>query len=93
MSFIRFDNRRNIIPNVCFQNAFFVNSIGVNPIAQKQRNLYNKFQNKKMKHFVEREGDWTCQNCKNLSFAFRKECNRCKLPKNDEGKSEKTYKK
>ena len=83
MPFIPLDNRGNIISNVCFQNAFYVNTIGVNPITQRQRNLYNKFQSKKMKHFVEREGDWTCQNCKNLNFAFRKECNRCKLPKNE----------
>lgn len=26
---------------------------------------------------TERQGDWVCLNCKNLNFAFRKECNRC----------------
>ena len=45
------------------------------------KNCYNKFQGKKPKFFVERSGDWICNSCKNLNFAFRVECNRCKLPK------------
>lgn len=41
-----------------------------------------KIKNKKtQKNFTEREGDWTCFNCKNLNFSFRKKCNRCKIPK------------
>jgi hypothetical protein len=43
----------------------------------------NKLCKKNHKPFVEREGDWICNNCKNLNFAFRKECNRCKFPKNE----------
>ncbi|XP_055613426.1 RNA-binding protein cabeza isoform X3 [Uranotaenia lowii] len=31
----------------------------------------------------EREGDWTCGECKNKNFAWRNECNRCKAPKGD----------
>ena len=46
----------------------------------------NKLCKKNHKPFVEREGDWICNNCKNLNFAFRKECNRCQLPKGSEGK-------
>ena len=42
---------------------------------------YNKMYKKKQKPFTEREGDWICNSCKNLNFAFRVECNRCKLPK------------
>ena len=42
----------------------------------------NKLCKKNHKPFVEREGDWICNNCKNLNFAFRTECNRCKLKKN-----------
>ena len=42
---------------------------------------YNKIYKKKPKPFAEREGDWICKSCKNLNFAFRVECNRCKLPK------------
>ena len=36
-----------------------------------------------MRPFNERSGDWICQNCRNLNFAFRNECNRCKLPKKE----------
>ena len=36
---------------------------------------------KKKKTLVEREGDWLCPKCKNLNFAFRILCNRCKLDK------------
>ena len=36
-----------------------------------------------MRPFTERTGDWTCRNCRNLNFSFRKECNRCKLPKKE----------
>ena len=42
---------------------------------------YNKLYKRKQKPFTEREGDWICKCCKNLNFAFRVECNRCKLPK------------
>ena len=42
---------------------------------------YNKLYKRKQKPFAEREGDWICNCCKNLNFAFRVECNRCKLPK------------
>ena len=27
----------------------------------------------------QREGDWICNYCNNLNFAFRKKCNRCKM--------------
>ena len=47
---------------------------------------YNKIYKRKQKPFTEREGDWICNSCKNLNFAFRVECNRCKLPKGAEAK-------
>jgi hypothetical protein len=57
------------------KSTFFLNQVPTN------KNHYNKFQTKKMKTFSERSGDWTCNSCHNLNFAFRNICNRCKLPK------------
>ena len=48
---------------------------------------YNKIYKRKPKPFAEREGDWICNSCKNLNFAFRVECNRCKLPKGADAKA------
>ena len=48
---------------------------------------YNKLYKRKQKPFTEREGDWICNSCKNLNFAFRVECNRCKLPKGANAKT------
>ena len=53
------------------------------------KNDKNKKRNEKKKNknnFVKREGDWTCFMCKNLNFAFRKICNKCKLPKEESEK-------
>ena len=41
----------------------------------------NNYYQTKHKSIKERKGDWFCQLCSNLNFAFRKECNRCKVPK------------
>ena len=41
---------------------------------------------KKKKGFIERKGDWHCSNCKNINFAFRKECNKCKITKEESEK-------
>ncbi len=41
----------------------------------------NNYYQLKHKSIKERKGDWFCQLCSNLNFAFRKECNRCKAPK------------
>ena len=38
---------------------------------------------KKKNNFVKREGDWICYRCKNLNFAFRRFCNKCKFPKEE----------
>lgn len=42
--------------------------------------------NKNQKPLIEREGDWICMRCKNLNFAFRIQCNRCHLTKNENKK-------
>ena len=44
--------------------------------GQKKRKI-----EKKRRTLIEREGDWTCFNCKNLNFSFRTQCNRCFTPK------------
>ena len=51
------------------------------------KDFYNKFQYRKMRPFGERTGDWICKKCRNLNFAFRTECNRCKLQKGSEAKT------
>ena len=56
-------------------NAIFLNQV------QTNKTYYNKFQAKKRPCFTGRTGDWNCTNCRNLNFAFRVVCNRCKLPK------------
>ena len=40
-----------------------------------------KKEEKSKKPFEIREGDWTCEFCYNLNFAFRTKCNRCGLIK------------
>lgn len=63
---------------------FVPTSLVLNPSIRPQRNINNnKYQKKKQKPFIERSGDWICKKCKNLNFAFRQECNRCKLPKSE----------
>ena len=36
---------------------------------------------KTKKKLILRTGDWYCRYCNNLNFAFRKECNICRLSK------------
>ena len=48
----------------------------------------NKKNNKGKKPFIERPGHWICNNCQNLNFSFRNNCNRCNLSKN---KNQKNY--
>ena len=67
-----------IIPTVFIPTPIFINQMNKN-----STNIYNKFQSRKMRPFAERSGDWICKKCRNLNFAFRIECNRCKLPKKD----------
>lgn len=33
------------------------------------------------REYVAREGDWTCNECGNVNYAFRTECRRCHAPK------------
>ena len=44
----------------------------------KVKNNFNCNQQKAKKVIKERKGDWVCQFCCNINFAFRMICNRCK---------------
>ena len=66
-------HQENIEPTMMIGTPIFFSNI--------PKCCYNKIYKRKQKPFTEREGDWICNSCKNLNFAFRVECNRCKLPK------------
>jgi hypothetical protein len=75
----------NILPeNHLMNNSSHTNLNYDQPLLQYYafQVVKKKIKNKKIqKNFTEREGDWTCFNCKNLNFSFRKKCNRCKISK------------
>ena len=72
------DESNNKIPAILVPAPIFYN-----PMVKNNKNVYGKYQKKKSRPFIERQGDWICKLCKNLNFAFRNECNRCKVPKKD----------
>ena len=76
-------NENNIEENKTMQTVFVPTPIFFNPILKQPKGFYGKYQKKKSRPFTERTGDWICKNCKNLNFAFRNECNRCKMTKKD----------
>ena len=61
------------------------NKIGDNIVYENINNFNESIDRKKeekcKKPFEIREGDWTCEFCYNLNFAFRTKCNRCGLIK------------
>ena len=69
--------------NKTIQTVFIPTPIFFNPIIKTPKSFFGKYQKKKTRPFTERTGDWICKNCKNLNFAFRNECNRCKMSKKD----------
>ena len=73
---IKEEERNNKIPAILVPTPIFYN-----PMMKNTKNMYGKYQKKKSRPFTERQGDWICKFCKNLNFAFRNECNRCKVPK------------
>jgi hypothetical protein len=76
-------NEKNEEENKTMQAVFVPTSIIFNPMIKQPKLFYGKYPKKKNKPFTERTGDWICKKCKNLNFAFRNECNRCKVPKKD----------
>ena len=79
------DNKKdnNEEENKTIQTVFFPAPIFFNPMIKAPKGFYGKYPKKKTRPFTERTGDWICKNCKNLNFAFRSECNRCKMSKKD----------
>ena len=73
---IKEEERNNKIPAILVPTPIFYN-----PMMKNTKNMYGKYPKKKTRPFTERQGDWICKFCKNLNFAFRNECNRCKVPK------------
>ena len=75
-------NKTSIFPSLMDNNCLnFINNEGKNKKKKEER---KKKKNNNI--FVKREGDWICYKCKNLNFAFRKVCNKCKLPKKESDK-------
>ena len=53
-------------------------------VLKQQNKFKNNFGQKKGKNNIkERKGDWVCQFCHNVNFAFRTICNRCKGKKEE----------
>ena len=69
--------------NKPIQAVFLPTPVYFNPMLKTPKGFYGKYPKKKTRPFTERVGDWICKNCKNLNFAFRNECNRCKMLKKD----------
>ena len=72
--------------NFNFESRTKCNRCGIDKMPKsiqkiKEENELNNNGEKKKKPLIERKGDWQCPKCRNLNFAFRQSCNRCKLPK------------
>ena len=46
-------------------------------VKNKKRKKVNKKEQMDLKRIELRRGDWICQCCFNLNFAFRTKCNKC----------------
>ena len=78
----KFDNTIDSINNF-FSNITYYNNNNYYYDNYNTKNNNSYYYPKKKEKFVERNGDWVCGNCKNLNFAFRKECNRCQTRKGE----------
>ena len=65
-------NRCGIPKQAKLINSAIVSTVSLQNIDVEQSNSH--------------KGDWCCQNCNNLNYAFRLVCNRCQMPKSDGSK-------
>ena len=70
--------KNKIIPSILINSNDYLFNIKIESTKKKKEE-----RRKKKNNFVKREGDWICYKCKNLNFAFRSFCNKCKLPKKE----------
>ena len=87
------ENNNPIIKHLDFCSQPFVPKDKIIESLLISANAFNENKTRKKKekkkkriNFVKREGDWICYKCKNLNFAFRNLCNKCKLPKEESEK-------
>ena len=95
-----FLSQESIIQGDLFNSPYFLNKqkeFSFSPSPNNKNNYKdkgdkgNKKNNKNKKPFIERPGDWICYNCQNLNFAFRNNCNRCHLSKEENKKNLEKY--
>ena len=67
----------DVYPNNFLSTDLIFSIDYVEPLPRKEK------MKKGNKQFVIRKGDWKCKNCFNINFVFRKNCNRCSMPKED----------
>jgi len=73
--------KNKIIPSILINSDDYLFNVKIEKVKNKKEE-----RRKKKNNFVKREGDWICYKCKNLNFAFRSICNKCKLPKKESEK-------
>ena len=71
------DNGINVVNKMPYisRNYIFNNS-------NEKKNFFNR-NPVRHKIIIKRKEDWVCNLCRNLNFAFRQNCNRCKKPKEE----------
>ena len=91
-SFLYFINNnynmpKNFINNINNNNALLFREFNPRIVFNYNSNFrfgdsYKKNYYKKINKIIkDKKKDWVCQLCFNLNYAFRTECNRCKVPK------------
>ena len=82
------NNGSNISKNI---NEMFLNNDNMQNFIVKNSNGKKQKIKKGNNKILERKGDWKCFKCKNLNFAFRKNCHRCYFSKEESEKIFENY--